>query len=110
MHHATSGDLGTLDFIFISLQPHSCFNLVSVHACVFSELKVPSSSNALRHQSGYFACVIIIQHTRVPFLVQLYLLFKHVFASHTFCKLKTPVIKLQPPLESTGAQELVVVG
>lgn len=98
MHHATSGDLGALDK-FIALQPHSCFNLVSVlRPSVFSELSVPSSS-----QSGYFACIIIIQNTRVTVLVQFYLPFKHIFASHTFCKLKTPVIKLRSPFRaSTG--------
>lgn len=74
-----------------------------VHPCVFSELSVLSSSNALKHQSGYFACIIIIQNTHVTLLVQFYLLFKHIFASHTFCKLKTPVIKLRSPLRaSTG--------
>lgn len=56
MHQSTSGDLGTLDK-FISLQLHSCFNLVSVCVCVLPELYVLSTSNALRLQSGYFACV-----------------------------------------------------
>lgn len=112
MHHATSGDLGALDKL-ISLQLHSCFNLVSVcvHVCsqnsTFSRHLMRSDINLV------ILCVIIIQDACVPILVDFYLLFSSFLPPTHFANLKHLSSNFIPPWERAWARArwvVVVVG